>query len=32
MEIIEAGSVRAQIRAAQTMRQVDEAMQMPSNN
>jgi len=29
MEIIEAGSVRAQVRAAQTMREVDEAMQMP---
>jgi tryptophanyl-tRNA synthetase len=29
MEIIEAGSVRAQQRAAQTMREVDEAMHMP---
>jgi tryptophanyl-tRNA synthetase len=29
MEIIEAGSVRAQQRAAETMRQVDEAMHMP---
>jgi len=29
MEIIEAGSVRAQVRAAQTMREIDEAMQMP---
>ena len=28
MEIIEAGSVRAQLRAAQTMREVDEAMRM----
>ena len=29
VEIIEAGSVRAQRRAAQTMREIDEAMQMP---
>ncbi len=29
LEIIEAGSVRAQQRAAQTMREVDAAMQMP---
>jgi tryptophanyl-tRNA synthetase len=29
LEIIDAGSIRAQRRAAQTMREVDEAMQMP---
>jgi tryptophanyl-tRNA synthetase len=29
VEIIEAGSVRAQLRAAETMREVDEAMHMP---
>jgi tryptophanyl-tRNA synthetase len=31
MEIIATGSVRAQARASQTMREVDEAMQMPSS-
>jgi tryptophanyl-tRNA synthetase len=29
LEIVEAGSVRAQVRAAETMREVDAAMQMP---
>jgi tryptophanyl-tRNA synthetase len=29
VEIIEAGSIRAERRAAQTMREVDKAMQMP---
>jgi len=29
LEIVEAGSIRAEIRAAETMREIDEAMQMP---